>query len=283
MKIADKQLPLGLREIAAEQKNKFNKKLTKYDKERITTIDGLPTEESRNIHDVHEVICVFIDMKSSTKLTVYWDSIYTKHEVIQIYKLFTGTATRYLHELDASYIDIKGDGVFGLFNHDQAHRALAAALSFKTFADTVFRSEVAKTVKNDVLTGARIGIHQSSLLASRMGLRRNSKREDRHNEVWVGDAVNFASKLSGLSESGEIHISPRFYKRLKDERALRSCSCGSGFFGFRESEVDLWESVNLIENEKVPLEFAYKTNTRFCKKCGDVTCRALLGADSGPE
>ena len=50
------------------------------------------------------------------------------------YQLFTGTAVAIFDSFEASYIDVKGDGVFALFNGDQPYRALAAAVTFKTFS-----------------------------------------------------------------------------------------------------------------------------------------------------
>lgn len=279
MSIKRKQLPKQLRDIVEGQINKYEDKLSLVEYDRIDLIKNIPTEQSRVVHKVKDVICVFIDMKSSTKLSNYWESINTLHEARQIYTLFTGTATRFLNELGASYIDIKGDGVFGLFDYDQAHRALAAAVSFNTFASGVFHDKVVQIVRNDVGTGSKIGIHQSSLLVSRIGLRKDPRRIDIHNEVWVGNAVNYAVKLSGLSKKGEIHVSSRFFENLEDEQKLRSCRCGDGLFGFNADNRDLWKDVNLLENETVPLARAHKTSYSFCKKHGSEAYQALLAAD----
>lgn len=279
MNIKKKQLPKQLREIVERQIIKYEDKLRLVEYDRIDEIKNIPTEQSRVCHRVNDVICVFIDMKSSTMLSNYWESINTLHEARQIYTLFTGTATRFLNELGASYIDIKGDGVFGLFDYDQAHRALAAAVSFNTFASSVFHDKVVQTVRNDVGTGAKIGIHQSSLLVSRIGLRKDPRRIDKHNEVWVGNAVNYAVKLSNLSKNGEIHVSAYFFENLRREQTLRSCSCGDGFFGFNANNRNLWTHVDLLEDYSVPLASARKTSYCFCTKHGDEACRALIAAD----
>ena len=280
MNIKKKQLPKRLREIVDGQVNKYEEKLWLGDEyDRIGLVRSIPTEQSNICYRVKDVICVFIDMKSSTKLSNYWESINTLHEAKQIYTLFTGTATRFLNELGASYIDIKGDGVFGLFDYDQAHRALAAAVSFNTFASTVFNDKVVQTVRNDVDTGSKIGIHQSSLLVGRIGLRKDPRRIDKHNEVWIGNAVNYASKLSSLSKRGEIHVSTEFFANLKKEQTLRSCSCEDGFLGFNTDNRDLWKYVDLFDDDNVPLKSARKTSYSFCKKHGDEACRSLLDAD----
>lgn len=281
MRINKKQLPISLIEVVHQQKYKsdFGPEIKNLQKIPVGE-DFLTTEQSNIWYNVDDVICVFIDMKSSTKLSRFWESIYTKHEMTKVYTLFTGTATRFLHKLGASYIDIKGDGVFGLFNSDQPHRALAAAVSFKTFADTIFYHDVVKVVKNDVSTGARIGIHQSSLLASKIGLRKDSSRTNKHNEVWIGDAVNFSSKLSGLSNEGEIHISADFFKRIKEERALKSCGCDAGLLSSSKRGHEVWKEVKLPKKEKNLLGRVYKTEYCFCVKHGETTYRALINADA---
>jgi len=66
------------------------------------------------------VISVYVDMIGSTKLSAEkYDQSTAK-----VYKYFTDSAIRIFHEFGSSYIDIKGDGVFALFNSDEVHRAL---------------------------------------------------------------------------------------------------------------------------------------------------------------
>ena len=57
----------------------------------------------------------FVDMKGSTQLSA------TNHEksTAGAYQLFTGTAVRLFDAFDAPYINVRGDGVFALFDQDR--------------------------------------------------------------------------------------------------------------------------------------------------------------------
>src|SRR5262249_6289194 len=59
---------------------------------------------------VPDVICCFVDMQGSTKLSA------ELHErgTAKAYRYFTSTAIKIFHHFEAAYIDVKGDGVFAL-------------------------------------------------------------------------------------------------------------------------------------------------------------------------
>jgi class 3 adenylate cyclase len=91
---------------------------------------------------------------------------------------------------------VRGDGVFALFNSDQVYRALAAAITFTTFAREVFATEMKKLGYEGI--GAHIGIDQKPVLVRKIGLKRIDDRTDRQNEAWAGKPVNMAAKLASL-------------------------------------------------------------------------------------
>jgi hypothetical protein len=100
------------------------------------------------------------------------------------YQLFTGTGVECFDRFEASYIDVKGDGVFALFNGNQPYRALAAAVTFKTFAKEEFVPRI-KDVTG-LTVGCHIGIDEKLVLVRKLGLKRYAERSDRQNEVWAG-------------------------------------------------------------------------------------------------
>jgi class 3 adenylate cyclase len=117
------------------------------------------------------------------------------------YQLFTGTAVRLFSEFEAPYIDVRGDGVFALFNSDQPYRALAAAVTFKTFAREEFTPRIKE--KTEQAVGSHLGIDQKTVLVRKLGLKRHAERTDRQNEVWAGKPVNMAAKLASISEDND--------------------------------------------------------------------------------
>lgn len=197
------------------------------------------------------MVCIFVDMKGSTQLSA------TTHDngTAGAYQLFTGTAVRLFHEMDARYIDVRGDGVFALYNSDEAYKAIAAAVSFKTFADLSFAPALKAKTGLDV--GAHIGIDQKTVLVRKIGLKTHADRSDRQNEVWAGKPVNMASKLAAMGESGELRVSDRYFKNITDRHVRKSCGCNG-------ESIDLWEEVDVSEDPKFDFDKAYLLKSLWC-------------------
>src|SRR5262249_43701313 len=126
--LSETQLPQVYRDLIDDQLNIFRRGQSVTVRNDIPETTAIPIENPNHWLKIPDVICVFVDMKGSTKLSV------TAHErgTASAYQLFTGTAVRLFAEFETPYIDVQGDGVFGLFNSDQVYRALAAAVTFKT-------------------------------------------------------------------------------------------------------------------------------------------------------
>lgn len=219
---------------------------------------------------IPDVTCVFVDMKGSTQLSA------TIHEkgTAGAYQLFTGTAVEMFHEFGAAYIDVRGDGVFALFDRNQIYLALAAAVTFKTFAREDFAKEL--EAKAGLEVGAHIGIDRKTVLVRKLGLNRYGDRTDRQNEVWAGKPVNMASKLAALGESDQLHISDRYFAHLKDEKALRSCGCRSGG---APGKLDLWTPVDVSNEPQFDFDTAYRLTSAWCPNHGREYCEAILALD----
>jgi class 3 adenylate cyclase len=210
-------------------------------------------------------------MKGSTQLSA------TLHArgTAGAYQLFTGTAVKLFHEFEAPYIDVRGDGVFALFNQDQVYRALAAAVTFKTFAEKTFLPTLKE--KTDLELGAHIGIDQETVLVRRIGMKRHADRTDRQNEVWAGKPVNMSSKLAGKAQAGELLVSDRYYERIVDVHARKSCGCPGG------EKVNLWEQVDVTDDEKFDFATAHCLKSRWCETHGEEYCDAILALDSSAK
>lgn len=180
---------------------------------------------------------------------------------------------RLLARFEAPYIDVRGDGAFALFDRQQPYRALCAAVTFKTFADLVFRPKMRERWAVDV--GSHIGIDERSVMVRKIGLKRYSGRTDRQNEVWAGKPVNMASKLASRSDHNQVLVSDRFFKRLKDERATKTCGCPNGEKG------DLWTEVDLSAEKMFDFDKGYRLGSSWCEKHGKEFCDGLLAADEG--
>lgn len=261
MNIKTEQLPKSLIDIIEDEKNIYKGRAS------ITNQNTIPLQIPLNGNTwlkIPNVICVFVDMIGSTTLSA---RKYPK-STASIYRLFTSTAVRIFNELDTPYIDIKGDGVFAIFNQNQIYRALVAAISFKTFAN----SEFLPIIKKEGLeSGCHVGIDQADVVVKRLGFRRKGDSSDRHNEVWAGKPVNMAAKLASLSKHNELYVSDRYFSNLKDDKALKSCDCS-------EPE-ELWKTVDLSNETKFDFDIAHVLESNWCKIHGKEYHKYLLSLD----
>jgi class 3 adenylate cyclase len=267
MNITDSQMPESLRQVVKDQIEIYNqgRSVTQYNEIPDTT--QIPLTNQTLWLKIPDVICVFVDMLGSTKLSA------TKQDkgTAGAYQLFTNTAVHMFHEMDAPYIDVRGDGVFALFNSNQVYRAFVSAISFKTFAHLEFvaRLEQLTTVK----VGCHIGIDQKTVLVRKVGLKRKNGRSDRQNEVWAGKPVNMAAKLSSLSEHNQLFVSDRYYEKLTDDKARYSCTCTDGTNKF------LWKEYDVQETKIFDFNKAYYLESNWCATHGKEYFESLLALD----
>lgn len=261
------RFPKRFQPIIDEQVRLYKQKRTAESRADIPPTDQIPLKDPLRWLQIPNVISVFVDMKGSTQLSAQ------KHArgTAGAYQLFTGTAVALFHEFEAPYIDVRGDGVFALFNQDQVYRALAAAITFKTFAKTVFVPQL-KGVTNLEL-GAHIGIDQETVLVRKIGLKRHSDRTDRQNEVWAGKPVNMSSKLAAMADADQLLVSDRYYQRIRDEHARKTCGCPGN------RKVDLWTPVEVKDDPKFDFGMAYRLDACWCEEHGAAYCNAIMALD----
>lgn len=265
MKITRTQMPGYLLEVIKNEIAVFDKKASVTNVNTIPATPDIPIENPNHWLKIPDVICVFVDMKGSTKLSA------STHErsTASAYQLFTTTAVKMFHALDAPYIDVRGDGVFALFNADQPYRAFVAAVAFKTFAKEEFQPRIKDLT--DLVVGCHTSIDQKTLLVRKVGLKRVQDRTDRQNEVWAGKTVNMASKLASIGDDNELLVSDRFFKNLKDERVMKSCGCNV--------KTDLWQKQDVTEHGLFDFNTAYKLISNWCAKHGETYFNEILALD----
>lgn len=266
--IKDTQMPLRFKNVIEEELAIFPQTVSVTDRNKLPQTHEIPIENPMLWFKVKDVICVFVDMKGSTKLSANTHD----RSTASVYRLFTSTAIKLFHEFDAPYIDVKGDGVFALFNSDQPYRALCSAITFKTFAQEEFISKAKNKTGIDV--GYHIGIDQKTLLVRKLGLKMVNSRTDRQNEVWAGKTVNMASKLASLADS-TVLISDRYYENLTDIKATHSCGCGG-----TGTPRSIWSELDVSGNGLFDFATAYKLGSNgWCGTHGKEYCEALLRLD----
>jgi class 3 adenylate cyclase len=265
-KIEGRFLPT-IEEIIETELNYFKESVSITISNQIPDTSKIPIQNATNWLKISDVICCFVDMEGSTKLSA---GLHDK-TTAKSYRLFTETATRIFHKFGASYIDIKGDGVFGLFNKNQPYTALAATVSFKTFVSEHFTPKVEKLTNQHI--GGHFGIDQKTVLVRKLGLKSYDNRTDRQNEVWAGKPINMAAKLASLSTDNRLWVSDRFFKNLNDEKAIYSCESLGG------DKVDLWKKEDVSNDSRFDFNVAYSLGSNWCKYHGKSFCLDLVKLD----
>ncbi len=238
-------------------------------KDKIPQGDDFPLETNKWFR-IDDVVCVFIDMKNSTQLSAQKQDKFTA----SIHQYFTDTAVKILNHFDASYIDVKGDGAFGLFEKSKIYHAFCAAITFKTFSVNILSTEV--NLGDDKKVSCHIGMDMKTVLVKRLGLRKIEGKTLKQNEVWAGKPVNMAAKLASLGNENELIASERvFGVFLADgsELVLKSCGCPNG------EKKKFWNRIDL-DDPKFDFDKAYKIDTSgWCKKHGIEYCENILKLD----
>lgn len=222
---------------------------------------------------IPDVVAVFIDMRNSTGLSA------THHEktTAKIYQFFTGTVIKILHELNAEYIDIKGDGVLALFSNENRYKALAATVTVKTYLYDEFLPKVRSKLNGKVDIGVHIGIDQKTVLVKSVGIRDNEGRDRRKNEVWAGKPINMASKLASIAGDKELVVSDRYYNNIKDcVYLVESCGCREdGTLDLTYGKKPLWVEREIIEKSKFDFAHTWVLEALWCKNHGDEYCNLI--------
>lgn len=264
MALRDQYFP-GIAELIEVSEEEYDEGASVESRRLIPAPDGIPQRNNKWLK-IEGVISVFVDMKGSTELS----AAKKDKSTAEIYQFFTNTMVKILSKFGASYIDVKGDGVFGLFNPGLPHTALSAAVTCKTFCEQEFSGKV--KAKRKVELGCHIGIDQKTVLVKRVGIEpRDSDDSHLRNEVWAGKPVNMSAKLATSVGAGELMVSDRFFRKLTNDHAKKSCSCGSG-----SERKSLWEEVDVESEEKFDFKKAYVLRSNWCKVHGREYCQELV-------
>ncbi|MCH9808089.1 MAG: hypothetical protein K0U74_10170 [Alphaproteobacteria bacterium] len=237
----------------------------------IPTTKEIPLEKPSNWLEIPDVIACFVDMQGSTNLSA------TTHPktTAKAYRYFTNTAIRIFDDFDADYIDVRGDGVFALFNSDRPHTALAATVSFKDFVNRDFTPRIEKMTGLSI--GGHYGIDRKNVLVRRMGLKFNKGDIHRQNEVWAGKPINMAAKLASRSNNGEIWVSKRFHDRLWGENTLMTCGCVGG--EYTGVKAKLWNDFSVKDDDRFDFETACVLTSNWCERHGKSFCKSIVKYD----
>ena len=230
-------------------------------------------------YQIPEVTAVFADLKRSTELSAE----NSPRVAARAYTYFIRAMAVILDRFEVNYVDIQGDGIFGLFSGKNS-RFLAAACA--TTMRTAVEREVAlrfeKDTSSDWHLTAGVGIDYGTLLVRRLGL-----RGTKQNEVWAGKPVNMSAKLSSLAGSNHVVVSDRVFaqyegaSKLRERALLWSCGCdgdtqGSGLDAPAGQTTYLWEKEAVSEDLGLDFSSFHRLRSKWCATHGPEFCETII-------
>ena len=247
----------------------------------IRTLDDVPESGPANLgvwFRVRNVTAVFADLNSSTALSTFNNP----KDAAYAYTYFIRAMTATLDKFSSKYIDIQGDGVFGLFSGvDSQFLAATCAVTMRTLMEREVAVHFRRSASGSWNLTAGIGIDRETVFVRQLGIRGIAR-----NEVWAGKPVSTAAKLSSLARSNEILVSNRVYNqysqfpRERRRAILRSCGCQGGVRG-RGLDLPANQATLLWSQGSVPkslgLDFAdfHRRREPWCSHHGPEFCQMV--------
>lgn len=250
---------------------------------QITRVSDVPEYGPTNKglwNEIPNVTAVFVDIKNSTGLN---SSDNYLRDAARTYTYFVRATAVIFERFSARYVDIQGDGVFGLFSgSDSLFKATACAITMKTYITTKLTKQLKEENYIDWKLAAGIGIDKGRLLVRRLGLRGLEQ-----NEVWAGTPVNVAAKLSSIAEPDQAVVSERVFNdfsrasNLRQRAIIWSCGCNGTNRGWgldvSAGETDcLWTRDDAPDNLGLDFEHLYRLNSAWCIIHGSEFCEAII-------
>lgn len=168
-----------------------------------------------------EFAMLFIDIRESTNIV----DGFRRVTAAKMYKSFLWGVAKIAKANGGELRSFNGDGVLVAFAGDaKCSHAANAALQMSWFAIDILKPKVEKYFQNnnqlyDVKFDFDIGVDMGTVLVVRGGIR----GENNNDLVWVGNATNYAVKLSSITDDGyHIFISDAVFKKLNNHSKYAS-------------------------------------------------------------
>ena len=228
---------------------------------------------------IPNVTAVFADLKGSTALS----SSVSPEASALAYTYFIRAMTVVLERFSAGYVDIQGDGIFGLFGGQRSmFHAAACAITMRNRVEKVVVVRFNKDASVKWKLEAGVGIDQGMLLVRQLGLR-GTKR----NEVWAGKPVNMAAKLSSVAGPNQVAVSDRVFAgyeraaRISQQALIWFCGCGGrnrgpGLCATIGQASKLWAKQAAPKNLGLDFGSVYTRKSGWCEQHGAEFCEAIL-------
>lgn len=228
--------------------------------------DDIPGQGSAKWLKIPKVVAVVADLKNSTQLGT------GRHDTstARTYKAAVEGSVKILNRFEADFIDIQGDGGFGLFWGERAiERSMCAGVTIRTFSETfVANLEKSWGASAGPETGFKVGVAMGRVLVKNLGTPRNQEEQE---AVWAGRPVNYATKCAQAADKHQIIVAGSVWDRIRQNDYLAyTCGCSGN-----APSSELWSDLTidrLTDDER----FGRMTPSGWCVNCGPQFCAAIM-------
>ncbi|WP_394253573.1 adenylate/guanylate cyclase domain-containing protein [Arthrobacter pityocampae] len=264
------ELDALLEKLKERTASKFERMPSVVLKDDVFDVTKLPVDKAE-WHRLTDLVAVMFDLKSSTSL----EKGRKPASTASIYDAGVGGIVQILNSFNVDFVDIQGDGGFGLFWGERRYeRAMCAAISMHTFSSD-FEDQLEVKWSEAPSTGFKVGIASGPILAKRVGL---SRHLDMQEPVWAGRPVNYAAKAAQQTDPGKTLVTGSVWDAVSNNDYIAfSCGCTEGVKG--DTPSFLWEERTL---DKIPdaEKYGQVLQSGWCINHGEEFCNAILAGDS---
>ncbi|KUH83144.1 MULTISPECIES: adenylate/guanylate cyclase domain-containing protein [unclassified Mycobacterium] len=237
--------------------------------------DELPDASGSKWLRVDNIVAAFVDLENSTQMSV------GKHprSTAAIYRAATGNAVRILHEFQADFIQIQGDGAFGLFwGNGAIERAICAGITVKTFSERYLEPALESKWPKAPKTGFKVGVASGRTLVKKIGTPRNPAEQE---PVWAGKPVNYAAKAAQQASRRQMIVTGSVWLAIENNDFLTT-SCGhDSAGGVLAQPSTLWEDVRIEKLDHDDDEaMGRMLSACWCRECGADFVAAILNGET---
>lgn len=233
-------------------------------------LEDIPSAAADTWFKIDDVVVVVADLQGSTLLGT------GKHaaSTAAIYRAATGNVVKILHEFEADFIAIQGDGAFGVFWGDKRYeRAICSGITIKTFSERTLVPKLESRWQGDPETGFKVGVSAGRVLVKNIGTRNNISEQE---PIWAGKPVNYATKAAQQAKRHELIVTGSVWVAIEDNDYLTvTCSCNGGPAG------TLWADAEIERlSHDGPQAAGRMLTSTWCVNCGDDFCAHVLAGDT---
>lgn len=235
--------------------------------------DELPDAAGETWFRIDDAVAVFCDLQASTQLGLHRHQVSTA----AIYRAAMKNCVKILNEFDADFIQLQGDGAFGLFwGARSVERAMCSGITVRTFSEASLEPRLKRKWPDAPATGFKVGIASGRVLVKKVGTPRNPAEQE---PIWAGKPVNYAAKAAQQASRGELIVTASVWAQIEDNDFLTiACNHDADKQDIEGTPAaELWEDVEIKKfRTDSPERRGRLLTSTWCEACGPGFVKSIL-------